>query len=111
MTDDNSSRYGFLGFFSVFVILLNLFSIPFGESFIKNADFVKTNPDLKDDYSGSQSNIFTTLNFMLFADIPDSSNISGAIAVYRLVYWIIFIPSLIIISVIILELLLSFHLL
>lgn len=111
MADDNSSRYGFLGFFSVFIILLNLFSIPFGESFIKNADFVETSPDLTNDYSGSQSNIFTTLDFMLFADVPDSSNISGAITVYRFIYWIIFIPSLIIISVIILELLLSFHIL
>lgn len=91
--------YSVLGFYIVFMILLNIFSAGYGEAFVNNADFISE--DTKNDYSGD---IFTTLGFLLFANVPETSNIANAIYIYRLIYWLMVIPYTIIISFIIVEL-------
>jgi hypothetical protein len=95
------TEYSILGFFTLFIILLNLFSIPYGEQFVKNADFL--NSEQRKDYS-ADGDIWTTLYFLLAVNVPDTSKIFGAIYVYRIVYWTITFPYLVLIGYVIVRL-------
>ena len=94
-----NNQFQIIGFYSIFVIILSIISLApggYGESFITNADFISE--DTKLDYSGD---IFSTLGFLLFVGVPETSKIANALAIYRLIYWIIVIPYTILISYII----------
>ena len=91
-----TNEYTIIAFYTIFIILLNLLTGFYGETFIQNADFV--NADIKKDFSGD---IFATLSFLLFANVPETSNISNAILIYRLVYIVIIVPYTILIAFII----------
>jgi len=94
-----NNEYSIIGFYVVLMILLNIFSIGYGETFVKNADFLEQ--DVKKDYSGD---IWGTLNFLLFVEVPESSKLSNALHIYRLIYWLIVIPYTILIAFIIVRL-------
>jgi uncharacterized membrane protein YjfL (UPF0719 family) len=88
-----TNEFSILLFFTLFVIILNIISIGYGETYISNADFINAN--IQKTYN---ADIFSTLGFMLFVSIPSSSNISNAITIYRIVYWTIILPYILITS-------------
>lgn len=93
------TSYSIIGFYIIFMVILNFVSIGYGESFIKNADFLKD--DIKTDFSGD---IFNTLNFLLFVEVPTTSNIANALGIYRSIYWLVVVPYTVLIAIIILKL-------
>jgi len=92
------NEYTIIGFYTIFVIILTLMSAGFGEAFINNADFLDA--DVKEDFS---SDIFSTMNFLLFVDVPTTSNINNAVEIYRLVYMIVIVPYTILLAFIIIQ--------
>jgi hypothetical protein len=77
--------------------------IPYGSSYIKTADFV-SNADKARASTDLLTVAFTSIGFLLSADVPETSNIYNAINFFRLFYWITIVPSLLIIVFIGIEL-------
>lgn len=94
-----NNEFSIIGFYVILMILLNIFSIGYGDVFLKNADFL--DEDTKKDYSGD---IWGTLNFLLFVQVPESSKFLNTLIIYRLIYWLIVLPYTILISYIIVRL-------
>ena len=93
------NEYTIIGFYVVLMIILNIISIGYGDIFLKNADFLEK--DIKKDYSGD---IWGTLNFLLFVEVPESSKFSNALEIYRLIYFLLVVPYTILIAFIIVRL-------
>lgn len=93
-------KYSIIAFSLVFFIFLNAVSIAYGESIVKNADFI----DKIQKQEITSGGVFSSLSFLIFVDVPTSSKYVGTIGLYQGIYWGITAILIVLNLVVILEL-------